>query len=329
LRPLCGYNRGMIVDDVSLTVTAGKGGDGHVSFRREKFIPRGGPDGGNGGKGGDVYFVGVSDLSALRQFRYKKHIKGHNGEHGKTKKRYGKDAEDIDIKIPIGTTVANVDSGESFSIDTVGQRELIARGGRGGRGNYEFLSNENRVPTEFEVGKEGHEKNIHLSLHFIADVGLIGLPSAGKSSLLNVLTHAEVKVGNYPFTTLEANLGEMEGIIIADIPGLILGAHEGKGLGIKFLKHIEKTKILIHCIDATSTDVVGDYHIIRTELKEFSASLIEKKEIILLTKADLVDAEVIKEQTKALEKCAEKIISTSIIDDESINELKVLIRTLF
>lgn len=315
----------MIVDEVEITVQAGKGGDGHVSFRREKFIARGGPDGGNGGHGGSVNFIGVSDLSALRQFRFKKHIVGNNGEPGKRKKMSGRDADITYIKIPIGTEVTDVRTSEKISFDTVGQEVVIAKGGRGGRGNFEFKSNENKAPTQCEPGRPGQLKHIRLSLHFIADVGLIGLPSAGKSSLLNALTRADVKVGDYPFTTLEANLGEMDGIILADIPGLIEGAHAGRGLGIKFLKHIEKTKALIHCIDATSIDPVKDYETIRSELEKFNPLLTEKTEIILFTKSDLVQASQLNKLTKLMKKYKRQIVTCSILDESSINNIKSLL----
>ncbi len=318
----------MIVDEVEITVQAGRGGDGHVSFRREKFISRGGPDGGNGGHGGSVIFIGVSDLSALRQFRFKKHIDGNNGAPGGRKKMSGRDADSIYIKIPIGTEITDLRTSEKESIDIVGQEIIIARGGRGGRGNFEFKSNENKAPTQHEPGRPGQLKNIKLSLHFIADIGLIGLPSAGKSSLLNALTRADVKVGDYPFTTLEANLGEMDGIILADIPGLIEGAHAGKGLGIKFLKHIEKTKALIHCIDATSLDPIKDYETIRSELEKFNPSLVEKNEIILFTKSDLVDKVRISEYTKIMKKYKRQILACSILDDSGIAKIKNLLHEI-
>lgn len=318
----------MIVDEVEITVQAGKGGDGHVSFRREKFIARGGPDGGNGGHGGSVIFIGVSDLSALRQFRFKKHVEGKNGEPGKRKKMSGKDADSSFIKIPIGTEITDIRTGEKVIIDTVGQEIVIAKGGRGGRGNFEFKSNENKAPTQHEPGRPGQFKNIKLSLHFIADIGLIGLPSAGKSSLLNALTHADVKVGDYPFTTLEANLGEMDGIILADIPGLIEGAHVGKGLGIKFLKHIEKTKALIHCIDVTSPNLIKDYETIRSELEKFNPTLVEKKEIILFTKSDLADKARISECKKIMKKYGKIMLSCSILDDAGIVKIKNLLHEI-
>jgi GTP-binding protein len=318
----------MIVDEVDLTITGGTGGNGHSSFRREKFIARGGPDGGNGGHGGNIFFVGVSDLSALRQFRFKKHVKGNNGEPGMRKKMFGKDAEDLYVKIPIGTEITDLQTGEIFNIDTIGQEIKIVKGGRGGRGNYEFKSNENKAPTQYEPGRPGQTKEIKLSLHFIADVGLIGLPSAGKSSLLNALTRADVKVGDYPFTTLEANLGEMEGVIIADIPGLIEGAHEGKGLGIKFLKHIEKTKALIHCIDSTSAEPEQNYQTIRAELESFNSLLTQKNEVILLTKIDLVDKDTIKKIKKSLEKFNPNVMTCSVLDDKQVEQVKKFIHSL-
>ena len=317
----------MIFDDVTIEIKAGQGGDGAASFRREKFVPRGGPDGGNGGKGASVYFEAVNDITALRYFRFKKHIKADRGTHGKGKKKHGKNAEDLVIKIPVGTTVTNLQSGYVWEFDTVGMKKRVARGGNGGRGNFEFLSNENRAPDEAEEGAPGEVVNLNLSLAFIADIGLIGLPSAGKSSLLNALTEAEVKVGAYPFTTLEANLGALGGTIIADIPGLIEGAHGGKGLGIKFLKHIEKTKVLVHCVDVTSEDVVKDYKTIREELKEYNPELLEKKEIILLTKTDLVDEKEIESQKKKMDKFGE-VHTVSIIDDDRLKKLHTVLTSI-
>ena len=317
----------MIIDDVTIEVWAGKGGDGSVSFRREKFVPRGGPDGGNGGDGGSLYFEAVNDITALQSFRYRKHLKADSGKHGRGKKMHGKNAEDLVVKIPVGTTVTKVGGDYTWEFEKVGDKKRIVRGGRGGRGNFEFKSNKNRAPREAEEGQPGEYAKIRLNLKFIADVGLIGLPSAGKSSLLNILTHAHAKVGAYPFTTLEPNLGMLDHTLLADIPGLIEGAHDGKGLGIKFLKHIEKTKILLHCVDGTRDDVVEDYKTIREELKEFNPDLLKKDEIILLTKSDLLKEEDINRKEKLLSKFG-KVHVVSIVDDDQLQKLKKVLMSV-
>lgn len=316
----------MIVDTVTLEIQAGNGGNGAVSFRREKFIPRGGPDGGNGGKGGSIYFESVPDITALKQFRHTKSVIAKNGGHGKAKKMHGENADDVVIRIPVGSTVTRHGSGYVWTFDEVGIRKRIARGGYGGKGNFEFRSSTNQTPQEFEKGRTGESFQVTIDMRFIADVGLVGLPSAGKSSLLNALTEAHAKVGAYPFTTLEPNLGVAGHTLIADIPGLIEGAHEGKGLGIRFLKHIEKTKVLLHCIDSTVDNPREAYRVIRDELGAFNPELCEKKEIILLTKSDLcTDAHM-----KKLEKLfpEHQVLTVSIIDDNQMKNLYTLLQTL-
>ncbi len=316
----------MILDTVTLEIQAGSGGNGSVSFRREKFIPRGGPDGGNGGKGGSIYFESVPEITALKQFRHKKSVIAKNGGHGKAKKMHGENADDIFIRIPVGSTVTRHNSGYVWTFDEVGIRKRIARGGYGGKGNFEFRSSTNQTPMEFEKGRAGEKFEVTIDMRFIADVGLIGLPSAGKSSLLNALTEAHAKVGAYPFTTLEPNLGVAGKIMIADIPGLIEGAHEGKGLGIRFLKHIEKTHVLLHCIDATQEDPLHAYKVIRDELGAYNPELLEKNEIIIFTKSDLSsEADIAK--LKALFPDHKSIV-VSIIDDEQMKNLYTLLQTL-
>lgn len=314
----------MLVDDVVITIKAGNGGNGAVSFRRNAQTARGGPDGGNGGKGGDIYVRGVSDMTALQQFQFKKSLKAEDGVKGDRNNLFGRKGKDLVIDVPVGTRLSDLDTGWKTDIDSE-KTVLIAHGGRGGRGNNEFKSSTNQSPTTAEKGELGEEQKLRLELRLIADIGLIGLPNAGKSSLLAALTRARPKVGNYPFTTLEPNLGALDGKIIADIPGLIEGASKGKGLGIKFLKHIEKTKLLVHCVDATSEDLLRDYKTVYNELMEYSESLAKKPEIILLTKTDLIgDRELITKQ-KLVASLKKKVYSCSIYAEQDVTHLKNLI----
>lgn len=246
----------MLIDDVKIKVIAGRGGDGTVAFNKTKMSL--GPTGSDGGNGGSVYFEGVSDLSALGQFRYKKELAAQNGERGKRQLNDGSDGDDLILKVPIGTIIHNLSTTENNEIVFIGQRLLVAKGGKGGKGNYKFRSATITSPEEFEEGLPGEECELRLELKLIADVGFIGLPNVGKSSLLNQLTGAKSKVADYSFTTLEPNLGVYYELILADIPGLIEGASIGKGLGVKFLRHIERTKTLFHFISAESIDPVKD-----------------------------------------------------------------------
>jgi len=310
----------MLVDEVDITVKAGDGGNGKVSFHREKFVPKGGPDGGDGGNGGDIYFVGVADITALNKFRFKKSFEAERGKDGDKNRKTGAGGKDLEIEIPVGTVIEG--GGEKWEVRTPGERIFVAKGGKGGRGNWHFRSPINQVPQQFEYGLYGQKRNLHLELRLIADVGLIGLPNVGKSSLLNELTNASAKVAGYPFTTLEPNLGAMDGLVIADLPGLIEGASKGKGLGIKFLKHIKRTKVLVHCISGESMDVVGDYETVRKELGEYDKELLARPEIILITKSDLVSKEQIKEIREKLGKMRGEVLDCSIYDGESIEKLK-------
>lgn len=315
----------MLVDEVTITVKAGDGGNGAATFRHSEGKARGGTDGGNGGNGGNVYFVGVNDITALKPFRYKKVLKADDGVAGQRKNLFGKNAEDLIIPLPIGTSVTDKTTGRVYEIAGTAGKLLIARGGRGGRGNNEFKSATNQAPMFAEKGEAGEEKELHLELRLIADVGLIGLPNAGKSSLLSVLTNASPKIGDYPFTTLEPNLGMLDRIIVADIPGLIEGASSGKGLGIKFLKHIERTGLLVHCIDASNEDVLKVYEIVRKEFAQYNAELLNKKEIIVLTKADLVSEEEINKKKEQFKKLHKDILKVSLYNDESLEQLKKII----
>lgn len=316
----------MLIDDVKIRIKAGNGGRGAVAFN--KNMKSLGPVGGDGGKGGNVYFEGVSNLNTLAQFRYKKEIKTKNGENGKGQFNDGADTEDIILKIPIGTVIYNLDTGETSEITKVGERILGAKGGQGGRGNFKFRSSVNTTPMQFQKGRPGESFRMRLELKLIADVGLIGLPNAGKSSLLNELTRANSKVANYPFTTLEPGLGAYYELILADIPGIIEGASGGKGLGLKFLRHIERTKILFHLISTESENIARDYKIIRNELKTYSHTLAEKQEYLFLTKTDLIAPAELKKKLTILKKLNKKALAFSIHDWNSLEEIKKILNKI-
>lgn len=315
----------MLVDEVEITIKAGDGGDGKANFHREKFVPKGGPDGGDGGNGGDFYINSVADISALGRYRTQKFFEGERGGKGDKNRKTGLTGKDCEINMPVGTIITDTGTGEKWEVKKVGEKILIAKGGEGGRGNWHFKSATHQTPKEFEYGSYGQKRNLFLELRLIADVGFIGLPSVGKSSLLNELTKANVKVAAYHFTTLEPNLGAMDGLIIADLPGLIEGAHEGKGLGVKFLKHAKRTKIIVHCIGADSSDALSDYKTIRKELGEYDKELLERPEIILITKSDLVPKEKLEEIKKKLKGAKKEILSVSIHDYDSLENLKKLL----
>lgn len=316
----------MLIDDVKIKIWAGDGGDGKVAFQRNKMSL--GPTGGTGGAGGSVYFEGVSDLSTLQQFRFKKKIKAEKGGIGRPQFVDGKTPDDIILKIPVGTVIHNLDTGEDKEIVRIGERVLAAKGGRGGRGNFHFRGATNTSPKEFEVGRNGEKFNIRLELKLIADVGFIGLPNVGKSSLLNELTRANAKVANYPFTTLEPNLGVYYDLILADIPGLIEGASAGKGLGIKFLRHIERTKVLFHFVSAESETSYEDYKTIREELGQYNKELLKKEEYLFLSKSDLLDEGGLKEKLKQLKKTKKDVVPISIADDVSLEKVRVILNSI-
>ena len=293
------------LDQVKIYVKAGNGGSGSPSFRREKFVEFGGPDGGDGGKGGSVILISERNLNTLIDYRYQQHFKAERGKDGSGKNKTGKGGEDLYLKVPLGTQVFEEDN-KTLIYDFKSQKEefLVASGGKGGFGNTRFKSSTNRAPKKFTKGGQGEEFWIWLQLKTIADIGIIGLPNAGKSSLLASMTSANPKIANYKFTTINPNLGvasyDDKEVTLADIPGLIEGAHTGTGLGIKFLKHIERCKTLLHLIDITQDDLFISYNQVRKELSKYSKDLVKKKEIVVLNKTDLIDEEEKKEKIKKL-----------------------------
>lgn len=286
----------MSYDEATITVRSGDGGNGIVHFRREKYVPRGGPSGGDGGKGGDVYLAVKPTLNTLIAFNQQRYFKAEDGQPGGSNNRTGRSADDVVIDVPPGTIVRDADTGAVIA-DLVepGQRVLIAKGGRGGRGNARFATSTNQAPRIAEKGEPGEERRLHLELKLLADIGLIGVPNAGKSTLLSVLSNAKPKIADYPFTTLEPNLGvaviEDRDLVLADIPGLVEGAHMGVGLGHDFLRHIQRTRVLIHLLDGAGEDPIADFHQINTELALFDEHLGEKPQIVALNKMDLPQAQ--------------------------------------
>lgn len=316
----------MLVDDVTVRFTGGKGGPGIVGFNRTKGNL--GPTGGNGGPGGNVILEGISDISALLQFRYKKDFSAENGKQGTTRLRDGVRGKNLILKVPTGTVVTNLDTGDVKEITKEGEQIEVAKGGYRGRGNFHFRASTNTTPMEHEQGVEGESFSYRLELKMIADVGLVGLPNAGKSSLLNELTGAHSKIGNYAFTTLEPHLGAYYGLILADVPGLIEGSSGGKGLGDKFLRHIERTRVIFHLVSAESDDVVRDYGIIRTELAAYNPALAEKEEYVFVTKVDSVPPEKVKKAIMALKKKNKKVLAISVLDDTSLQGVKEVLNTI-
>ena len=316
------------LDQVKIYVKAGDGGSGSPSFRREKFIEFGGPDGGDGGKGGSVTLISERNLNTLIDYRYQQHFKAERGRDGSGKNKTGKSGETLYLKVPIGTQVFEEDNKTLiYDFKNENDKFVVAIGGKGGFGNTKFKSSTNRAPKKFTKGTKGEEFLIWLQLKTIADIGIIGLPNAGKSSLLASLTSANPKIANYKFTTLNPNLGvafyDDKEITLADIPGLIEGAHEGTGLGIKFLKHIERCKTLLHLIDINEKDLINSYNQVRNELKKYSKELIKKKEIIVFNKIDLIDNEEIKNKVKKFKKKIKKNTQKiSTFDKKTISNIK-------
>jgi GTP-binding protein len=316
------------LDQVKIYVKAGNGGDGSPSFRREKFIEYGGPDGGDGGSGGSVILKSEQNLNTLIDYRYQQHHKAKRGENGSGQNRTGKGGEDLILKVPLGTQVFEEDNKTLiYDFTKIGEEFIAASGGRGGLGNTRFKSSTNRAPRKYTKGTLGEEFTIWLQLKTIADIGIIGLPNAGKSSLLAAITNANPKIANYQFTTLNPNLGvasyDDKEITIADIPGLVEGAHKGTGLGIQFLKHIERCKSLLHMIDVTNDDLKKSYKQIKNELKKYSIKLSKKKELVVLNKVDLIDNNEVKKIIKEFSKNTKsEVITLSTLEKKSVSQIK-------
>ena len=314
----------MFIDEAKIFVKAGDGGNGVVSFRREKFVPKGGPDGGDGGNGGDIVIMADFHISDLSEFNRRREFIADSGQRGMGKKMKGANSDDLVLHVPLGSQIFQ-DGNFVHDFLQDGDQIIIAKGGQGGWGNQHFATSIKQAPEWSKDGLPGEEKKISLELKTIADIGLIGLPNAGKSTLLSVITNARPKIADYPFTTLEPNLGAIKlkdkTVIIADIPGLIEGASGGRGLGIKFLKHIERTKVLVHIIDAMSSDVVQDYKVIRKELKDFSAKLVKKKEIVVLNKIDSISKSDLAKKISDLKKIKVDAIAISAATNQGVDKL--------
>lgn len=321
----------MFTDYAKITIKSGNGGDGAVTFRREKYVAAGGPDGGDGGRGGSIYFKVDPNANTLIDFRYTKKFKAQSGENGSGGHKYGKSGEDLYIKVPIGTIIKDAETGKVVAdLSEEGQVELVLKGGKGGKGNSHFATATRQVPRFAEAGEDGEEKEVILELKLLADVGLLGFPNVGKSTFLSAVTDAKPKIANYHFTTIEPNLGVVktkngDSFVIADIPGIIEGASEGVGLGIQFLRHVERTRLLLHVIDVSGIegrDPLQDYYTINEELKSYSEKLSKRKQIIVASKADIMQNE---DGYKALEELAQKegleIFKISGVTGEGVPEL--------
>lgn len=308
----------MFIDEAEIIIKGGDGGAGKVAF----YANRKGPSGGNGGKGGNLYFIAGSNSKDLKRFREVTLFKAENGQVGGSNRRLGANGKDLYLQVPINTTIINIKTHKEITLTHENEATLLCKGGSGGLGNDAFKTPTNRTPRRASQGEKGQEKKAELILRLIADFGLIGLPNAGKSSLLNELTNANVKTANYPFTTLEPNLGVLDGKILADIPGLIEGASIGTGLGIKFFKHIEKVTLLLHCISVESNTVEKDYQTVIEEIGKYNKNILAKKSIILLTKIDLLSPNELKKKIKIVQKLNTHVLPISIYDQHSLDQLK-------
>lgn len=308
----------MFIDEAEITIQGGDGGAGKVAF----YANRKGPSGGNGGIGGDLYFVASSNSKDLKKFREVIKFKAQDGQAGGSNRRLGANGKDLYLQVPVNTTIIDTKTNREIILDNKLTSALLCQGGEGGLGNDAFKTSTNRTPRKASQGEEGEKKMVKLILRLIADFGLIGLPNAGKSSLLNELTNANVKTANYPFTTLEPNLGVLDGKILADIPGLIEGASTGTGLGIKFLKHIEKVTLLLHCISVESETIEKDYQTVIEEISKYNKNILAKKSIILLTKIDLVSPNELKKKIKIVQKLNTHVLPVSIYYQHSLDQLK-------
>ncbi len=317
------------VDELKIYARAGSGGDGVVRWRQDKFEDRGGPAGGDGGRGADIYLEGVKDSDLLARYTHDTRFVAPDGESGAKKKMSGQDGEDMFIKLPVGSVVTNLDNGEVYELTEEGQKILILKGGKGGLGNDHFKSSLNTTPYESTPGRPGETANLFVELRLFADLGLVGYPNAGKSTLINSVTNAKSKIGAYAFTTLDPHLGVLQEFVIADIPGIIEGASEGKGLGVKFLKHIKRTKMIAHLVSFENSDpdasdgagMMQMYKNIRKELETYDADLAKKDEIIILTKTDMSDEKTIAKTVKSFEKLGKTVLTMSAFDDESVKKV--------
>jgi GTPase len=323
----------MFIDEVKIKVKAGDGGNGCLAFRREKFVPRGGPSGGDGGRGGDVVLVANPNYNTLLHFRFNPEHTAERGRHGEGSNRTGREGESTEVPVPVGTIVYDADTGEQLvDFTEAGQRFRVAKGGRGGRGNARFTSSTHQTPTEHEDGRPGEERRLRLELKLLADVGLIGFPNAGKSTLISRISAAKPKIADYPFTTLEPNLGvvsandDYTSFVVADIPGLIEGAHEGHGLGIQFLRHVERTRLLVHLVDVSESsgrDPVNDFQVILTELASFSEELAAKPMFVVASKIDVAQDQARIESVRSLaEERGLPFFQISAVTGQGIDVLK-------
>ena len=325
----------MFIDEAKIRVKAGDGGNGCMAFRREKYVPRGGPSGGDGGHGGDIWMESSERHNTLVHFRFNPEYKAERGRHGEGSKKTGRDGEGIVLKVPVGTIVYDEDTGEKVhDFSRPDERVVIARGGRGGRGNAQFATSTHQAPREHEEGRPGEERNFRLELKLLADVGLVGYPNVSKSTLISVISAARPKVADYPFTTLEPNLGVVlagdkgkeESFVVADIPGLIEGAHTGSGLGTQFLRHIERTRLLVHMVDVSDSsgrpDVVKDIEVIRGELASFGAGLDDKPTLMVASKIDVANPEKLKKLKQWATRRKLKLYPISAVTGEGIEKLK-------